>query len=269
MMVNNMQQMSMGGGAQLGGSNMATPHIQRQLDQAAVSRQSASPHHHARMMRSTTATSKDGEGLAGANGREPSRDPPNGTTVERQWTTLDVGGMAIRNISKELFRYTFLTTLYLNHNQITVIPPQIANLKNLVRLDASGNRLMSVPPELGLLSLLKELLLFDNQLTTLPPELGFLYQLDNLGLEGNPIQEPLLSLLQKDGTTGVISYLRDSCPGGFKTNDISLQGLISHYFVDLVPPNPPDREWIYLENDIPSQEAGELSTDMKQQTLSF
>ncbi len=132
--------------------------------------------------------------------------------------------MAIRNISKELFRYTFLTTLYLNHNQITVIPPQIANLKNLVRLDASGNRLMSVPPELGLLSLLKELLLFDNQLTTLPPELGFLYQLENLGLEGNPIQDPLLSLLQKDGTTGVISYLRDSCPGGFILTEFCFEG---------------------------------------------
>lgn len=215
LLVNTMQQMSLGGGGPMSASGMpATPHIQKQLDQAALSRQSSSPHHHARMMRSTTI-SKDNEGLQGANGRDPSREPPNGAERSNQWTTLDLGGMSIRNISKELFRYTFLTTLYLNHNQLGVIPPQISNLKLLVRLDASGNRLTSLPPELGLLSFLKELLLFDNQLTTLPPELGFLYQLETLGLEGNPIQEPILNYLQKDGTSGVIAFLRDSCPSEY------------------------------------------------------
>jgi len=80
-------------------------------------------------------------------------------------------------------------------------------------LDLSGNKLTSIPPQLGYLINLKELLLFDNQITVLPPELGFLFQLETLGVEGNPLSEPIIGLMQKDGTQGVITYLRDSCPG--------------------------------------------------------
>lgn len=61
---------------------------------------------------------------------------------------------------------------------------------------------------------LKDLLLFDNGITVLPNELGTLYQVENLGLEGNPLQEPLKGMLQKEGSQAVIGYLRDCCPGG-------------------------------------------------------
>ncbi|KAJ3337418.1 Glucose-repressible alcohol dehydrogenase transcriptional effector [Gonapodya sp. JEL0774] len=149
-------------------------------------------------------------------------------TKASQWTTLDLGGMAIRNLSRELFRYTFLSVLYINHNSLSSLPPQISNLRSLVQLDVSGNKLTTLPPELGLVVSLKELLAFDNQIATLPPELGFLYQLENLGLEGNPIQEPLLSIMQKEGTPAVTSYLRDNCPA-------------------IAP--PPEREWVYVEDD--------------------
>ncbi|KXS21619.1 hypothetical protein M427DRAFT_51039 [Gonapodya prolifera JEL478] len=145
-----------------------------------------------------------------------------------QWTTLDLGGMAIRNLSKELFRYTFLTVLYINHNSLASLPSQISQLRHLVQLDVSGNKLTTLPPELGLVVSLKELLAFDNQISTLPPEIGFLYQLENLGLEGNPIQEPLLSIMQKEGTSAVTSYLRDNCPA-------------------IAP--PPEREWVYVEEE--------------------
>jgi len=185
-----------------------TPHIQKQLDAASVSRSSAAPHHHARIARTTGAMTIKGVNLTDS---ETTTSTLN-NSQDGQWSTLDLGGMLIQNLSKELFRYTFLNTLYINHNQLQAIPAAISQLRNLVKLDASGNRLSSLPPEIGLLSNLKELLLFDNQLQSLPNEMGTLYQLENLGLEGNPIQDPILSIFQKEGTSGVIQHLRDSCP---------------------------------------------------------
>lgn len=144
------------------------------------------------------------------------------------WTTIDMGGMNLKNISVELFRYTFLTTLYIPHNSLTTLPSSISNLVNLTLLDASSNKLSSLPVELGLLTHLRDLFLFDNHLTSLPPELGTLHLLDTLGIEGNPLPETIRSLLEKEGTSSLIAYLRDSCP---------------------VPLPPPERDWITIEPD--------------------
>ncbi|KAG9122650.1 Glucose-repressible alcohol dehydrogenase transcriptional effector [Ceratobasidium sp. 392] len=141
------------------------------------------------------------------------------------WTTLDMGGMRLKNVGRTLFNLDYLTTLYINHNQLTVLPPEISQLRQLILLDISGNQLVSLPPELGLISSLRELHAFDNRLDTVPPELGTLYQLEMLGVEGNPLQASLRAILQKDGTPALIAYLRDSCP---------------------VPAPPPEREWRML-----------------------
>lgn len=150
------------------------------------------------------------------------------SNVGNSWTTIDMGGMNLKNISPALFRYTFLTTLYIPHNSLVVLPSAISRLSHLTLLDASSNKLTSLPPELGLLTRLRDLFLFDNHLSSLPPELGTLHLLDTLGIEGNPLPENMRSLLEKDGTSALISYLRDSCP---------------------VPHPPPDREWVVVEPD--------------------
>ncbi|EGF83374.1 hypothetical protein BATDEDRAFT_9186 [Batrachochytrium dendrobatidis JAM81] len=240
------------------GANV-TSHIQKQLDMAQTSRMSSSPHHHARV-HATSSRSNLSSALnikAGStnsiNNLSDSRTSVASHTVAQEqperaadWTSLDLGGMMIHNLSKELFRYRFITSLYLNHNNLTTIPPEIANLRFLILLDLSGNKLSTIPAELGLLTTLKELLLFDNELTFLPPELGQLYQLDTIGLEGNPIGEPLPSLLQKDGTMGIITYLRDNCPVGTP---------------------PADREWIELDEDSSNKTASESITIMCYNTL--
>ncbi|KAJ2723380.1 Glucose-repressible alcohol dehydrogenase transcriptional effector [Coemansia sp. Benny D115] len=145
-----------------------------------------------------------------------------------RWSELDLGGMNLRVISAPLFRYTFLTKLYINHNQLTHIPAAISQLRNLEELDASGNAISVIPPELGLCCRLKELLLFDNQITDLPFELGTLYQLESFGLEGNPLQEGLKALLQKEGARALIEYLRENAPS---------------------PAPPPERQWISLDKE--------------------
>jgi CCR4-NOT transcription complex subunit 6 len=147
---------------------------------------------------------------------------------KQTWTTLDIGGMHLKNLSPELFRYSFLTTLYIPHNALSELPVLISKLTHLTHLDASSNKLTSVPPQLGLLTRLRELYLFDNHLTSLPPQLGTLHLLDTLGIEGNPLPDTLRSLVEKDGTSGLISYLRDSCP---------------------VQDPPPERPWLSIEPD--------------------
>ncbi|SPC64413.1 related to CCR4 - transcriptional regulator involved in carbon catabolite repression [Ustilago sp. UG-2017b] len=266
-----------------------SPHWQQQILKAEISRQSASPHHHARAAalaaRSATSSAiaiqdpnkaimppqvaanglfvgkKDSSTANGGGGDQDKgsgADPASGTsnggsassngaTKEKQtWSTIDMGGLALKNIANEVYRYSFLTSLFINHNSLTSISPDIVKLRHLTVLDASGNKLNSVPPELGMLTSLRELFLFDNNLVTLPPELGTLHQLEMLGIEGNPLQENLRTLFQREGTSAVIAYLRDSCP---------------------VPLPPPEREWIMIDPDLPDLDADKEGPEAPQETF--
>ncbi|KAF7728805.1 hypothetical protein EC973_005431 [Apophysomyces ossiformis] len=201
-----------------------TPHLARQLTYAQISRQSASPHHHARTAAAVARNAPVASTVTIVDPNNPAKSL-NGLLKKQEdhqrlstasncsWTALDVGGMGLKNISPSLFSYTFLTILYMSHNELTGLPAAIANLVNLKILDASGNKLESLPSELGMLINLRELLLFDNNLTDLPNELGTLYQLEILGLEGNPMNEEIKNLLLKDGSQAVILSLRDQAPG--------------------------------------------------------
>ncbi|KAJ7772719.1 glucose-repressible alcohol dehydrogenase transcriptional effector [Mycena maculata] len=130
------------------------------------------------------------------------------------WASLDMGGVNIKSIppSSGLFSFTFLTCLYLNHNALTSVPPEISRLRHLDLLDLSGNNLSTLPAEIGMVISLRELYLFDNHLTTIPPEYGTLHRLKTLGIEGNPMDAQLKNIIQKEGTPALISFLRDTCP---------------------------------------------------------
>ncbi|KAJ1674703.1 Glucose-repressible alcohol dehydrogenase transcriptional effector [Spiromyces aspiralis] len=164
----------------------------------------------------------------------------------RTWTELDMGGMGLRALSPELFRYSFLTRLYINNNKLKVLPHNIHFLQNLVELDASANLLTQIPPELGLCCRLRELLLFDNRIDHVPYELGTLYMLETLGLEGNPVEKGVMDILQRDGTRVVIEYLRDSRP---------------------IPPPPPDRQWITFDASV-QQDSKDVLTALSYNLLS-
>lgn len=65
-----------------------------------------------------------------------------------QGTELEVTGN-VRNLSPMLWTLSQLTVLYLNDNQLTRLPSEIACLNNLVTLDLSNNKLRNLPSEIG------------------------------------------------------------------------------------------------------------------------
>lgn len=178
----------------------------------------------------------------------PVAEAPRPTTIrpqENTWNSLDMGGVNIKNIppTSGLFSFKFLINLYLNHNALSCIPPEISKLRHLELLDLSGNNLTTLAPEIGMLTQLKELYLFDNHITMIPPEFGSLHQLKTLGVEGNPLDATQKGIVQKEGTPALVSYLRDSCP---------------------VPPPPPQRIWKELLTQ-PEREL--LSSDPNTETF--
>lgn len=201
-------------------STSATPYLARQLTYAQISRQSSSPHHHARAAAAMARNTPLSSTVTITDPNDPhkhfngSRNKSTSEGDEGQvWTSLDMGGMGLKNIAPTICNYTFLTALYINHNSLTYLMPSLSKLSNLKTLDVSGNKLTMLPPELGLLSNLRELLLFDNNIVSLPTEFGNLYQLETLGLEGNPIQADLKNILLKEGTQALIISLRENAPG--------------------------------------------------------
>ncbi|KIK69092.1 hypothetical protein GYMLUDRAFT_635803 [Collybiopsis luxurians FD-317 M1] len=237
-------------------------HWQQQLLKCEIVRQSRSPHHRARasaMASRTVAKSaipitnpnpkpppeelSDSSILENGNASHPSSTvapiaQPIRPRPESNWTSLDMGGVNIKNLppNSGLFSFTFLSTLYLNHNALTSVPPEITQLRNLELLDLSGNSLTTLPPELGMLVSLKEFFLFDNQIVTIPHELGTLHQLQTLGIEGNPLDSNLKSIITKDGTPALIAYLRDMCPMPSPPQNRTWIPLISQAEQDALPP---------------------------------
>ncbi|KAF5348718.1 hypothetical protein D9758_006752 [Tetrapyrgos nigripes] len=219
-----------------------TQHWQQQLLKCEIIRGSRSPHHRAKSNAlAARAITKSAIPITNPNAlKSPERDPTSSPSPESSsnhpsstvapvtkaprptsaappshvWTSLDMGGINIKNLpsSSGLFSFDFLVTLYLNHNTLASVPPEISKLRHLELLDLSGNVLETLPPELGMLTNLKELYLFDNRITSLPSELGTLHQLQTLGIEGNPLDAHTKSLVQKEGTHALIAHLRDTCP---------------------------------------------------------
>ncbi|KAJ1951685.1 Glucose-repressible alcohol dehydrogenase transcriptional effector, partial [Dispira parvispora] len=192
------------------------------------------------------SSTKAGSSAVTASGTTSASDSTGTVTVESTWTGIDLGGMGLHSVSTTLFRYSFLTKVYLNHNRLTYLPSSVRDLVNLEELDVSGNQLSTLPPELGMVTTLKKLLAFDNLIQSIPYELGTLFRLNVLGLEGNPLQDPLKTLLQKEGTQELIHYLRDNAS-------------------PVAPPEP--RPWVTLDKEA-AQKGHEIVTVMSYNILS-
>ncbi|MCI5207776.1 MAG: serine/threonine protein kinase [Candidatus Electrothrix sp. ATG2] len=76
------------------------------------------------------------------------------------------------------------TKLDFTRQNLTDLPPELFQLKNLNRIDLSGNQLMELPPELFQLPHLKSLDVSFNNLNELPEQLFQLKALVSLGISG-------------------------------------------------------------------------------------
>ena len=151
-------------------------------------------------------------------------------------------------IPTELGQLSQLLRLYLGGNQLTgVIPMELVQLSQLRRLSLGGNQLTGpIPMELGQLSQLELLHLGGNQLTSkIPAELGRLSQLKWLHLDDNQRTGPIPTEL------GQLSDLRQ-----LHLDDNQLTGTIPVELGRLSR-----LEWLYLDDN---QLTGPIPIEMGQ-----
>jgi internalin A len=78
--------------------------------------------------------------------------------------------------------------LDLSNQNLTILPPEIGELRGLRELRLSLNQLKILPPEIGQLTSLTSLDLSHNQLKILPPEIGQLIKLVEVDLSSNKLE---------------------------------------------------------------------------------
>ncbi|MCV6636584.1 leucine-rich repeat domain-containing protein [Candidatus Albibeggiatoa sp. nov. NOAA] len=98
---------------------------------------------------------------------------------------LDLSACELSELPDAVWELTWLEELDLYANHLTVLPSEIAKLKQLRILDMEGCPLQTLPAEIGTLCCLEELNLHGCQLQTLPAEIGQLSQLQLLDVYRN------------------------------------------------------------------------------------
>ena len=106
-------------------------------------------------------------------------------TLERLWVSHN----QISSLPPQLDQLNLLRELFLHKNNFEEIPTCVCKLPSLQVLWFSNNKITSIPDEVSLLTSLKRLHLDNNFITTLPPSLCELCQLEVLYLNHNTIHE--------------------------------------------------------------------------------
>lgn len=100
---------------------------------------------------------------------------------------LDLSNCALSLLPPEIGQMKNLRTLNLSNNQIVQLPPEMGKLKKLEYLNLSGNCLSNLPSEIGQMKSLRNISLSNNQLRILPPEIEQLKKVETFSLDANPI----------------------------------------------------------------------------------
>jgi hypothetical protein len=110
------------------------------------------------------------------------------TNEEGKVISLNMSNNHVTLVPPELSQLKNLKALYLQHNNLTSVPSELSQLKNLKYLYLNNNNLSSVPSELAQLKNLKGLDLSNNNLESVPSELSQLTNLKILDLSYNNLE---------------------------------------------------------------------------------
>lgn len=117
----------------------------------------------------------------------------------------------------------YLTHLNISYNKLTVLPPEIKQLRQLQLLNVSHNHLKSLPITIGLFPNLKVLDVSYNELKSLPSSFAELRNhktniitLSKLELTGNDIEVPPKRIL-KGGVEAIVDYFAELLEGEDET----------------------------------------------------
>jgi len=100
---------------------------------------------------------------------------------------IDLSNRNIKNIPKELFKYTKLKIVILQNNNLSNLPKTIENFSELVILDLGRNKLTKLTENIRNLKKLQKLFVNDNILTEFPEEILQLKKLTTLDLRYNQL----------------------------------------------------------------------------------
>ena len=135
-------------------------------------------------------------------------------TCRRNWSNvLDLGNLRLTLLPPQIGQLRALKVLVLSGNQLSTLPPEIGQLVRLTRLYLAGNQLSSLQPEIGRLTTLTLLDLSNNRLSSLPPVIGQLTALRELYLDYNQLSSlppeigQLTALLRLDLSNSQLSSL--------------------------------------------------------------
>lgn len=115
--------------------------------------------------------------------------------IENGWQTVDLRNCGLKEIPKELFNYPDIVNIDLGNddfvddqskNKITEVPNEIANIKNLARLNLENNEVEKICEDISQLKKLTYLNLNNNDLKELPEKVANMSGLKDLYLSNNP-----------------------------------------------------------------------------------
>jgi hypothetical protein len=143
---------------------------------------------------------------------------------------LDLSGDQLTELPAEVAQLRNLEKLYLTDNQLTELPAEVVQLQNLTTLDLGGNQLTELSAEIAQLQNLTELDLTDNQLTELSAEVVQLQNLTALFLSGNQLTKLPVEIAQLQNLK--MLFLNDNQLTGLPVEIAQLQNLRSLFLSD-------------------------------------
>ncbi|WYD80808.1 MAG: COR domain-containing protein [Candidatus Electrothrix gigas] len=102
-------------------------------------------------------------------------------------TELNLSSQGLNELPPELFQLKNLIRLVLDNNELNSLPSEILQLQHLKRLYLSINKFSSLPSDIFQLGSLTALYLIGNQLVELPSEINRLHNLSTLNLRDNQL----------------------------------------------------------------------------------